>query len=238
MARKKQTRTTKKTRAIADQAVALAEYAATAMVAAEHLSIKAKAVEGFPLSEEERATVAHLPSLTVKIKKKLVKTDGSFTVAEVASIVMAMADSFVDAEPKQQVAAKKLMDCLQANIAKSNLRPAKRTKATRATPADTLYQFKITLQESHPPIWRRIQVQDCNLDKLHEHIQTAMGWTNSHLHRFEIGEKQYADPMLMEEDMEEFGYIDSTRTGISQIVPKTGERFSFDYKYDFGDGWE
>ena len=59
---------------------------------------------------------------------------------------------------------------------------------------DTVYQFKITLLESHPPIWRRIQVKDCTLDKLHEHIQTAMGWTNSHLHHFKIGEQLYGDP--------------------------------------------
>src|SRR5262245_19838286 len=137
MARKKQPRTTKKARVIADQAVALAEYAGTALVAAEQLDIKAKAVEEYPLSEEERTTVAHLPALPAKLKKKLVKKDASFTVAEVASIVMAMADSFVDAEPMQQVAmlvvAKKLMDCLQANITRSNLRPAKTAKATRVS---------------------------------------------------------------------------------------------------------
>ena len=51
---------------------------------------------------------------------------------------------------------------------------------------DRIYQFKITLKDIQPPIWRRIQVRDCTLDKLHEHIQTAMGWTNSHLHHFRI----------------------------------------------------
>jgi hypothetical protein len=30
-------------------------------------------------------------------------------------------------------------------------------------------------------------VQDCTLDTLHEHIQTAMGWTNSHVHHFRNG---------------------------------------------------
>src|SRR5262249_11688507 len=103
MARKKQTRSTKKTRAVANQAAALTEYVATALGAATQLGIKAKGVEGFPLSDEERATVAHLPGLTAKVKKKLAKKDGSFTVAEVASMVMAAADSFVDAEPTQQV---------------------------------------------------------------------------------------------------------------------------------------
>jgi len=64
---------------------------------------------------------------------------------------------------------------------------------------NAVFQFKITLVQSRPPIWRRIQVDDCTLDRLHEHIQTAMGWTNSHLHQFEIGGKQYADPILMED---------------------------------------
>ena len=241
MARKKPTRTARKTRAIGDQAVALAEYAATALVAAEQLGIKAKAVEGFPLSEEERATVAHLPALAAKLKKKLVKKDDSFTLADVASLVMAIADSFVDAEPKQQLAlllvARKLMECLQAKIARSNLRPAKRIKATGGSPADTVYQFKITLLESHPPIWRRIQVQDCTLDKLHENIQTAMGWTNSHLHHFKVKDQLYGDPMLLQENFEDMEYEDSTTTRISDILPKTGRRFRFQYEYDFGDSW-
>ncbi len=53
-----------------------------------------------------------------------------------------------------------------------------------------LYQFKITLRDVTPAIWRRIQVKECT------RIQTAMGWTNSHLHHFKIGEKLYGDPFL------------------------------------------
>jgi hypothetical protein len=241
MARKKPTRSTKKTKAIADQAIALAEYAETALVAAEQLRIKTTAVERFPLDENERATVAELPSLAAKLTKKLAKEGGSYTVAEVAGLVMAVVDSFVDAEPKRQLAlllvAKRLMDCLQANIAMPHLRPAKTLKASRASRADAMYQFKITLLESHPPIWRRIQVQDCTLDKLHEHIQTAMGWTNSHLHHFRIGEQLYGDPDLMQENFEDMEYKDSTATKVSDILPKNGRRFRFQYEYDFGDSW-
>jgi hypothetical protein len=108
----------------------------------------------------------------------------------------------------------------------------------KANPTDALYQFKVTLLVAKPLIWRRIQVKDCTLDKLHEHIQTSMGWTNSHLHRFKIGEQRYADPMLMEEDFEEFGYEDSTTTMLSDITPLAGKRFCFEYDYDFGDGWK
>jgi hypothetical protein len=103
--------------------------------------------------------------------------------------------------------------------------------------AERVYQFKITLLESRPPIWRRIQVKDCTLDKLHEHIQTAMGWTNSHLHHFRVGEQLYGDPDLMQENFEDMEYKDSTTTKVSDILPEGGKRFRFQYEYDFGDSW-
>ena len=104
--------------------------------------------------------------------------------------------------------------------------------------AERLYQFKITLNELQPPIWRRIQVKNCTLDKFHERIQTAMGWTNSHLHQFEINGERYGDPLLLDDGFEEFHCMDSTVTRISDIIPKSGKRFVFLYEYDFGDDWE
>src|SRR5437016_5637406 len=51
-----------------------------------------------------------------------------------------------------------------------------------------LYQLKITLKRSKPPIWRRVVLRaDMSLDRLHTIIQIAMGWTNSHLHQFIAG---------------------------------------------------
>lgn len=102
---------------------------------------------------------------------------------------------------------------------------------------DRIYQIKIRLKGIKPPIWRRIQTRDCTLDKLHEQIQTVLGWTNSHLHCFRIDGRLYGDPLLMEEDFEGLGYIDSTVATLSKIVPKSGQRFFFEYEYDFGDSW-
>jgi Plasmid pRiA4b ORF-3-like protein len=102
---------------------------------------------------------------------------------------------------------------------------------------ERIYQFKITLQDIHPAIWRRFQLKDCTLDKLHERIQTAMGWTNSHLHQFRINGELYGDPWLLEEDFEEMNYKNSRETMLSRIVPKSGKRFCFEYEYDFGDSW-
>ena len=111
-------------------------------------------------------------------------------------------------------------------------------RSTSAGATGEVYQFKITLMDTKPPIWRRIQVSDCTLDKLHEHIQTAMGWTNSHLHHFRIDGKLYGDPMLMAETFEELNYADSTTTRLSDILPASGKRSRFEYEYDFGDGWQ
>jgi len=102
-----------------------------------------------------------------------------------------------------------------------------------------LYQFKITLKDIQPPIWRRIQVKDCSLDRLHEHIQTAMGWTNSHIHQFKIDGIVHGDPdLLCEGWQDESSPVNSLDTKVSTIIPENGKRIRFEYEYDFGDGWE
>jgi len=105
-------------------------------------------------------------------------------------------------------------------------------------PADTVFQFKITLLGTEPPIWRRIQVPDGTLDELHQHIQTSMGWTNSHMHQFKIGTQLYGNPALMEENFDDLDCGDSTATRLTDLLPKTRKRFRMLYEYDFGDSWE
>jgi hypothetical protein len=65
-----------------------------------------------------------------------------------------------------------------------------------------------------------------------------MGWTNSHLYRFEILGIAYADPELVCENPDCFVGVDSLEAKVSEIVPQSGVRFKFSYKYDFGDCWE
>jgi hypothetical protein len=46
-----------------------------------------------------------------------------------------------------------------------------------------IYQIKVTLRDSKPPIWRRILVpEDITLFTLHEILQRVMDWGNYHLH--------------------------------------------------------
>src|SRR5512145_790286 len=74
-----------------------------------------------------------------------------------------------------------------------------------------IYQFKISLNEIRPAIWRRFVVSaNITLYELHHIIQIIMGWQNYHLHDFQIDGQIYGDPAD-----DEFGD-----------------------EYDFGDSWQ
>lgn len=97
-----------------------------------------------------------------------------------------------------------------------------------------IYQIKVTLDHSQPPIWRRILVpSDITLARLHRILQAVMGWEDCHLHQFIVGQTYYGVP-----DPDYGGWVemrDEKRVKLNQIVP--GEGFKFRYEYDFGDSW-
>lgn len=96
-----------------------------------------------------------------------------------------------------------------------------------------IYQLKITLISSKPPIWRRVLVSgDMSLLKLHRVFQLAMGWTNSHLHQFIVDDEYYSIPS--EDDWQPV--VDEREVLVESIA--TSEGRAFVYEYDFGDSWE
>jgi hypothetical protein len=102
-----------------------------------------------------------------------------------------------------------------------------------------LYQLKITLKWSKPPIWRRVVVRaDLTLDRLHNVIQIAMGWTDSHLHQFMAGagfaRTYYGKPDPEFADMGS-GTLNEKRYTVADLAPAAKRKFA--YEYDFGDGW-
>jgi len=59
-----------------------------------------------------------------------------------------------------------------------------------------IYRLKVTLRYSRPPIWRRLKVyDDVTLYELHQILQVAMGWENSHLHMFRQGKTFLENPI-------------------------------------------
>jgi len=97
----------------------------------------------------------------------------------------------------------------------------------------TVYQLKIVLAGTKPPIWRRVQVQDCNLTKLHEIVQCAMGWYGGHLWAFEIDGEQYGEDPWGGTDMD---MLSPRSIKLSRLVDEGVTKFV--YVYDFGDNWE
>ena len=104
-----------------------------------------------------------------------------------------------------------------------------------------VYQFKITLEELDPPIWRKIQVPETySFWDLHVAIQDAMGWTDSHLHQFEMSNLKTGGEVEIGIPDEEWEDEGKTLAGWDE---KIADYFSSKnptalYIYDFGDNWE
>ena len=97
-----------------------------------------------------------------------------------------------------------------------------------------IYQLKVRLQGSKPPIWRRILVaSDISLSGLHEVLQLTMGWTDSHMHQFECKGQVFGSPS------NGFGCLpvaDERSTRLDRVL--RGEKDALRYEYDFGDSWD
>ncbi len=110
-------------------------------------------------------------------------------------------------------------------------------------PVDTLvspeeiYQIKVTLMGSNPPIWRRLLVPaELTLEQLHRVLQAAMGWHDSHLHEFLIGKQRFGTPDPMERAL---GWPSTASERTARLFDVLGRvRAKATYTYDFGDGWD
>jgi hypothetical protein len=97
-------------------------------------------------------------------------------------------------------------------------------------PALRTARLRVTLREVTPPVVRVVDVPAAaTLPELHNILQVAIGWTDSHLHEFETADGlRYGSPDL------DFGYeVRDETTATLRDLPAR-----FTYRYDFGDGWE
>lgn len=104
-------------------------------------------------------------------------------------------------------------------------------KTPQTAPGKTVHKIKITLRDSRPPIWRRLEVPSgITLRELHDVIQTAFGWEDYHMWAFETGRDRYG---VADRDL---GIRSAASQQLGQVAPHTGDRLR--YTYDFGDDWE
>jgi hypothetical protein len=105
-----------------------------------------------------------------------------------------------------------------------------------ASPQD-IYQIKVTLLGTKPPIWRRLLVSaDLTLAHLHNVLQIAMGWEDGHMHEFRVGQRRFGQPEPADPFMR-MPRTESERTArLASVLGRTGAKMI--YTYDFGDSWE
>jgi pRiA4b ORF-3-like protein len=103
---------------------------------------------------------------------------------------------------------------------------------TSNPPGQSTFQLRIQLNDVDPAVWRRVLVPgSVRMAKLSEILLAAMGWTNSHLHAFRVGDRLYG----MNFDEYPDGEVDEKDVTVLQAL--RDER-RFVYEYDFGDSWE
>src|SRR5215213_4809103 len=92
-------------------------------------------------------------------------------------------------------------------------------------------RLRVAMREVEPTVERVIDVPAAiTLDDLHEVLQVALSWTDSHLHQFRTDDTTYGVPSD--------GWDDEQREVDERGVPMSSLPKNFVYAYDFGDGWE
>ncbi len=90
-------------------------------------------------------------------------------------------------------------------------------------------RLRVTLVEVVPTVVRVIDVPaTITLAELHDVLQVAVGWTDSHLHQFRTETATYGVPDADWDDEQ----LDERGVRLADLPTRFG------YAYDFGDGWE
>ncbi len=92
-------------------------------------------------------------------------------------------------------------------------------------------RLRVTLRDVVPTVQRVIDVPAAiTLDELHDVLQVALGWTDSHLHLFRTDTQSFV--ASLDDDFGGDDEVVETGVRLSTLPPR------FAYLYDFGDGWE
>jgi hypothetical protein len=110
--------------------------------------------------------------------------------------------------------------------------PAKKTAVLPG-----IYQLKVTLLGTNPPVWRRLVVPaNMTLAQLHDVLQSAMGWEDSHMHEFSVGHRRFGRPNPEDRLMGMPSVENERMVDLSSVLGRVGAKAI--YTYDFGDSWE
>ncbi|MDZ4233328.1 MAG: plasmid pRiA4b ORF-3 family protein, partial [Dietzia sp.] len=108
-----------------------------------------------------------------------------------------------------------------------------------------VYRVRVDIDDADPPIWRRTDLRsDITLDLLHQVLQVAFDWTDSHLHRFSLGGSAFdrnSQTFLCPYDVDNRDFDDedgvpAADTRLDETLSQVGDVLH--YLYDYGDNWE
>jgi hypothetical protein len=93
-------------------------------------------------------------------------------------------------------------------------------------------ELEVSIRDIEPRIWRRVRVPaELTLGQLHDVLQIAFGWTNSHLHDFVARGIRFG----MTDVEDEIFCVDEHAAPLGAVAEPGS---SLLYRYDFGDDWE
>lgn len=136
---------------------------------------------------------------------------------------------------------KALIEALMSGQVISLFEKVKREEAPTLIPVPAEvrgFRVRLDLHGARPPVWRRLELPgDLTLPRVHDVIQAAMGWYDTHLHRFRTGHDHRAPYFVTHFDLDEGddGMLEDD-VRLDQVLAEQGDELW--YEYDFGDGWD
>lgn len=115
---------------------------------------------------------------------------------------------------------------------------ARRHSQSMHGPDDSIVQADVHIIDVEPPIRRTLELPlSLNLAQLHEVLQASFGWTDSHLHHFDIGGLVYGAPEFDEDGFFDHQTFEANNVRLSDFLFSREEPIVLFYEYDYGDGW-
>lgn len=92
-----------------------------------------------------------------------------------------------------------------------------------------------------PPIFRTLELpQDLNFAQLHEVLQAVFGWSDSHLHQFNLAGLIVGAPEMLSDGLAVSPVLEATDITLGHLTFPHGPDpvLTIFYEYDFGDSWQ
>ena len=105
-------------------------------------------------------------------------------------------------------------------------------------PDNRVVRAEVSLVGIEPAISRTLELlRATNLAELHGVLQAAFGWTDSHLHRFDIGGLDYGPPEHGSDDDDARRTFEASDVRLADLAFDYGIPTIIRYEYDLGDSW-